>query len=74
MAKIFVPQPIPEAAAELLQELGEVTIYQHTDRQIPQAELDLSHFSAAPGAHLSGDPLKAKGLFQPNVECLRRGL
>ena len=39
MNKILVPQPIPEAAAELLQELGEVTIYPHVDRQIPRAEL-----------------------------------
>lgn len=39
MTKIFVPQPIPEAAAVLLQELGEVTIFSHNDRQIPQAEL-----------------------------------
>jgi lactate dehydrogenase-like 2-hydroxyacid dehydrogenase len=39
MTKILVPQPIPEAAAELLQELGEVTIYPHVDRQIPRAEL-----------------------------------
>ena len=39
MTRILVPQPIPEAAAELLQELGEVTIYPHVDRQIPRAEL-----------------------------------
>ncbi|HIM77470.1 MAG TPA: D-glycerate dehydrogenase [Rhodospirillales bacterium] len=39
MTKILVPQPIPEAAAKLLQELGEVTIYPHVDRQIPRAEL-----------------------------------
>lgn len=39
MTKIFVPQPIPEAAAARLAELGEVTTYPHTDRQIPKAEL-----------------------------------
>lgn len=39
MTKIFVPQPIPEAATELLHELGDVTIFPDTDRQISQAEL-----------------------------------
>jgi lactate dehydrogenase-like 2-hydroxyacid dehydrogenase len=39
MTKILVPQPIPEAAAELLHELGDVTIYPHVDQQIPKAEL-----------------------------------
>ena len=39
MTKIFVPQPIPEVAANRLAELGEVTIYPHTDRQMPRQEL-----------------------------------
>ena len=39
MTKIFVPQPIPEVAASRLATLGEVTIYPHTDRQIPREEL-----------------------------------
>lgn len=39
MAKIFVPQPIPEPAAAKLETLGDVTTYPHVDRQIPEAEL-----------------------------------
>jgi len=39
MTKIFVPQPIPEVAAELLRTLGEVTIYPHVDRQMPRQEI-----------------------------------
>lgn len=39
MAKIFVPQPIPEAAAARLKELGDVTIYPHVDRLMPHDEL-----------------------------------
>ena len=39
MAKIFVPQPIPEVAADRLKQLGEVTIYPHVDRLIPREEL-----------------------------------
>jgi phosphoglycerate dehydrogenase-like enzyme len=39
MTKIFVPQPIPEVAAARLKELGEVKIYPHVDRQIPETEL-----------------------------------
>ncbi|MEL0107889.1 MAG: D-glycerate dehydrogenase [Rhodospirillaceae bacterium] len=36
MTRIFVPQPIPEAAAAKLETLGEVTTYPHTDHQIPK--------------------------------------
>ena len=39
MTKIFVPQPIPEVAASRLNELGDVTIYPHVDRQIPYDEM-----------------------------------
>jgi len=39
MNRIFVPQPIPEAAVSELNKLGEVTIYPHVDRQIPESEL-----------------------------------
>ncbi|MEQ8193738.1 MAG: hypothetical protein RIB59_04550, partial [Rhodospirillales bacterium] len=39
MTRIYVPQPIPEAAAERLKRLGTVDIYPHTDRQIPEDEL-----------------------------------
>jgi lactate dehydrogenase-like 2-hydroxyacid dehydrogenase len=39
MTRIFVPQPIPEPAVDRLKQLGEVTIYPHTDRQIPRDEL-----------------------------------
>jgi glyoxylate reductase len=39
MTKIFVPQPIPEVAAELLKELGDVTIFPHVDRQIQKGDL-----------------------------------
>lgn len=39
MNKIFVPQPIPEVAVSKLNKLGEVTIYPHVDRQIPESEL-----------------------------------
>lgn len=39
MTKIFVPQPIPEAAVVRLEELGEVSIYPHVDRMIPREEL-----------------------------------
>jgi phosphoglycerate dehydrogenase-like enzyme len=39
MTKIFVPQPIPEAAVARLEELGEVSIYPHVDRMIPREEL-----------------------------------
>ncbi|MDE0330633.1 MAG: D-glycerate dehydrogenase, partial [Nitrospinae bacterium] len=39
MKRIFVPQPIPEAAAAKLDTLGEVTTYPHVDRMIPEAEL-----------------------------------
>jgi glyoxylate reductase len=39
VTKIFVPQPIPEAAVERLKQICDVTIYPHTDRRIPQDEL-----------------------------------
>lgn len=39
MTRIFVPQPIPEAAVERLKDLGEVTIYPHVDRMMPRDEL-----------------------------------
>ena len=39
MTKIFVPQPIPEVAASRLNELGDVIIYPHFDRQIPYNEM-----------------------------------
>jgi glyoxylate/hydroxypyruvate/2-ketogluconate reductase len=39
MARIFVPQPIPEVAEERLRKCGSVTIYPHLDRQIPREEL-----------------------------------
>ncbi|MEX2451414.1 MAG: D-glycerate dehydrogenase [Rhodospirillales bacterium] len=39
MTKIYVPQPIPEAAVARLKELGEVSLYPHVDRQIPEDEL-----------------------------------
>ncbi|MPZ86702.1 MAG: D-glycerate dehydrogenase [Nitriliruptorales bacterium] len=37
--KIFVPQPIPEPAAERLRALGELTMFPHVDRRIPYEEL-----------------------------------
>ena len=39
MTKIFVPQAIPEPAADLLRTLGEVTIFPHADRVISEPEL-----------------------------------
>ncbi len=39
MTRIYVPQPIPEAAASELNKLGEVTTYPHIDRLIPEPEL-----------------------------------
>ena len=39
MTRIFVPQPLPEAALSRLRQLGDVTVYPHLDCQIPQAEL-----------------------------------
>jgi glyoxylate reductase len=39
MAKIYVPQPIPEFAAAELEKLGDVTTYPHVDRQIQEPEL-----------------------------------
>ena len=39
MTKIFVPQPIPQAAVARLEPLGEVAIYPHVDRMIPRDEL-----------------------------------
>jgi glyoxylate reductase len=45
MTRIFLPQPIPEAALARLKQLGEVTIYPHVDRQIPRQEL----LEAVPG-------------------------
>lgn len=39
MTRIFVPQPLPEVALSRLRQMGEVTVYPHLDRQIPQAEL-----------------------------------
>lgn len=39
MTRIFVPQPIPEAAESRLRKCGDVTIYPHLDRQIPRQEL-----------------------------------
>jgi len=39
MTRIFVPQPIPEAAETRLRQCGDVTIYPHVDRQIPRPEL-----------------------------------
>ena len=37
--KIFVAQPIPEVALDILREAGEVTVYPHHDRQIGTDEL-----------------------------------
>lgn len=39
MTKIFIPQPIPEAAVARLEELGQVTMYPHVDRRIPYEEM-----------------------------------
>lgn len=39
MTRVFVPQPLPEAAMDRLRQIGEVTMYPHLDRQIPQTEL-----------------------------------
>lgn len=37
--RIFVPQPIPEAAVQRLRELGDVTVYEHLDRVISHDEV-----------------------------------
>jgi glyoxylate reductase len=37
--KLFVPQPIPEAAVARLERRCELTIYPHTDRRMPYAEM-----------------------------------
>jgi glyoxylate reductase len=37
--KLFIPQPIPEAAAERLEQRCELTIYPHTDRRMPYVEM-----------------------------------
>jgi glyoxylate reductase len=37
--KLFVPQPIPEAAVARLARRCELTIYPHTDRRMPYAEM-----------------------------------
>jgi glyoxylate reductase len=37
--KLFIPQPIPEAAAERLEQRCELTIYPHTNRRMPYVEM-----------------------------------
>jgi glyoxylate reductase len=37
--KLFIPQPIPEAAAERLAQRCELTIYPHIDRRMPYGEM-----------------------------------
>lgn len=37
-------------------------------------KLNLSCFSAALSSHLSGYRVQSQWVFQPNAECLRRGL
>ena len=37
--RIFVPQPIPEHATKRLEQLGELTVFPHTDRRITREEL-----------------------------------
>src|SRR4051812_23125084 len=37
--KVFVAQPIPEVAIDVLREASDVTVYPHLDRQITQDEL-----------------------------------
>jgi hypothetical protein len=37
--RIFVPQPIPEAAVERLDALGQLTVFPHVDRRMPYEEL-----------------------------------
>jgi glyoxylate reductase len=37
--KLFIPQPIPEAAVARLERRCELTIYPHTDRRMPYAEM-----------------------------------
>ncbi|MDP1717088.1 MAG: D-glycerate dehydrogenase [Burkholderiales bacterium] len=37
--KLFIPQPIPEAAMERLKRRCELTVYPHTDRLMPYAEM-----------------------------------
>jgi phosphoglycerate dehydrogenase-like enzyme len=39
MTRIFVPQPIPEAALARLETLGDVTIHRHVDRLMPYDEM-----------------------------------
>ena len=39
MTRIFVPQPLPQVAEARLEELGELTIFPHLDRQISRTEL-----------------------------------
>jgi phosphoglycerate dehydrogenase-like enzyme len=38
-AKLFIPQPIPQAAVARLEARCELTIYPHTDRRMPYAEM-----------------------------------
>ena len=40
--RVFVVQPIPEVALEILREVAEVTVYPHLDRQISVDELVLN--------------------------------
>ena len=37
--KMFIPQPIPQAAVDRLEDLVDLTIYPHTDRQMPRDEM-----------------------------------
>lgn len=37
--KLFIPQPIPEVAMERIKQRCELTVYPHTDRRMPYAEM-----------------------------------
>jgi hypothetical protein len=43
--------------------MARILIVDDMRTQAQLLELDLSRFSAAPGAHLSGDPFKSQGAF-----------
>ena len=71
--RVFVVQPIPEVALDILRDVADVTVYPHTDRQISTDEL-LANAQRSDWLFVLGDTIvPAEVITRPRVLGLKFG-